>query len=68
MEESTVENTENIRAKLPKIFYKYRLTSILDAPCDDFNWMKFVTGDASINSIGGDIIRPMVERNKEKYF
>ena len=40
----------------------------MDAPCDDFNWMKLVTGDASINSIGGDIIRPMVERNKEKYF
>jgi hypothetical protein len=40
---------------------------MLDAPCGDFNWMQSVTQDASIKYIGGDIVRPLIEKNQAKY-
>lgn len=66
-EGSTFENTANIRTELPKIFDKYQLKSMLDAPCGDFNWMKLVIEHESITYIGGDIVQPLVEQNQEKY-
>jgi hypothetical protein len=66
-EGSTFENTQNIRARLSLIFEQYEIGSMLDAPCGDFNWMQSVTQDASIKYIGGDIVRPLIEKNQAKY-
>lgn len=66
-EGSTFENTQNIRAGLSLIFEQYEIGSMLDAPCGDFNWMQSVTQDASIKYIGGDIVRPLIEKNQAKY-
>ena len=66
-EGSPVENTQNIRAGLSLIFEQYEIGSMLDAPCGDFNWMQSVTQDASIKYIGGDIVRPLIEKNQAKY-
>ena len=66
-EGSTFENTQNIRAGLSLIFEQYKIGSMLDAPCGDFNWMQSVTQDASIKYIGGDIVRPLIEKNQAKY-
>ena len=64
---STLENTQSIRNELPKIFEKYEIGSMLDAPCGDFNWMQSVTQNNSIKYIGGDIVKPMIEKNQAKY-
>jgi len=37
---SSLENTENIRSELPNLFKKYKINTILDIPCGDFNWMR----------------------------
>lgn len=66
-EGSTLENTQSIRAKLPKIFEKYEIRAMLDAPCGDFNWMQSVTHNTSITYIGGDIVQPLVEKNQARY-
>jgi hypothetical protein len=66
-EGSTFENTQNIRAGLPLIFEQYEIESMLDAPCGDFNWMQSVTQDACIKYIGGDIVKPLIEKNQAKY-
>jgi hypothetical protein len=66
-EGSTFENTQGIRAELPKIFEKYEIRSMLDAPCGDFNWMQSVTKNASITYIGGDIVQALIEKNQAKY-
>lgn len=66
-EGSTLENTESIRNELPKIFEKYKIRSMLDAPCGDFNWMQSVTQNSSIKYIGGDIVKPMTEKNQAQY-
>ena len=53
-EGSTQENTQNIRSELPKVLKKYKIKSMLDAPCGDFNWMNVIK-NTSIKYIGGDI-------------
>jgi SAM-dependent methyltransferase len=66
-EGSTLENTQSIRNELPRIFEKYKIGSMLDAPCGDFNWMWSVTQNNSIKYFGGDIVKPMIEKNQAKY-
>lgn len=66
-EGSTLENTRSIRSALPRVFKKYEINSILDVPCGDFNWMQYVVQETSISYIGGDIVRPLVEKNQAKY-
>lgn len=63
-EGSTVENTQSIRLALPDLFEKYKVRSILDAPCGDFNWMQDAIEETRIKYIGGDIVKPMIERNQ----
>ena len=63
-EGSTQENTQNIRSELPKVLKKYKIKSMLDAPCGDFNWMSSITQGISIKYIGGDIVKPMIEKNQ----
>src|SRR5210317_1826361 len=36
---STPEGTEKLRKELSEILKEYRINSILDIPCGDFNWM-----------------------------
>ena len=63
-EGSTLENTQNVRNELPIVLRKYKIKSVLDAPCGDFNWMKSITQGISIKYIGGDIVKPMIEKNQ----
>ena len=63
---STLEFTENTRAELPAIFEKYNIKRVLDVACGDFNWMKEVVGTLDYYK-GTDIVKPLVDRNNEKY-
>ncbi|MFC6495946.1 class I SAM-dependent methyltransferase [Ancylobacter dichloromethanicus] len=64
---STLAGTANIRQELPKIVENLSLTSILDAPCGDFYWMKEVTFRDGFRYIGADIVKPMIEANRQAY-
>lgn len=64
---STISYTENIRATLPELFAKFEIGSVFDAPCGDFNWMKFVIDDHPVAYTGGDIVNAMIEDNRTKY-
>jgi hypothetical protein len=63
---SELKNTLTLRSELPFLFKKYNISSILDIPCGDFNWMKEVD-ISNINYIGADIVSEIVEQNKSKY-
>jgi len=63
---STMEYTAPIRARLPGLLNKYGVSSLLDAPCGDFNWMQHVNlGER--NYIGGDIVSDLVADMQRKY-
>lgn len=64
---STLEWTENLRLQLPELFEKFKIKTVFDAPCGDFNWMRYVVENTTINYIGGDIVYPLIEAHNTKY-
>jgi hypothetical protein len=64
---STVAYTENIRKEIPRLVKKLGVSSILDAPCGDFNWFRMIEWETNISYIGGDIVEPLVESNQRLY-
>lgn len=63
---STLEYTKNLRARLPELFDKFNINTVLDAPCGDFNWMKHVVENYDITYLGCDIV-PEIVRDNQKY-
>jgi hypothetical protein len=66
-EGASLEQTHIIRKELPIVLNKLRITSFLDLPCGDFNWMKLVDF-GNIRYIGGDVVEAIVKKNQELYF
>lgn len=63
---STVLHTRKIISELPAFLEKFNVNSILDAPCGDFNWMKYVNL-GSISYLGADVVKELVDQNNAKY-
>ena len=57
---STLESTIDVREFLPKIFKKYGIRSMVDAPCGDFSWMKTVNLEG-VDYSGYDILDFVLE-------
>jgi hypothetical protein len=66
---STLNNTETVRQVLPNLFEKYDITSVVDVPCGDFNWMRYVLQNSSriTNYIGLDIVPEIIHLNMKNY-
>jgi len=64
---SSLKATENIRSALQFLFVKYRVRTLFDAPCGDFNWMQKVIAESGINYIGSDIVEAIVEKNSSSF-
>ena len=64
---STINATKNFRKKLPLIFKKFKIKSILDAPCGDFNWMNHFLKEKNIKYLGGDIVYQIIKKNNYLY-
>lgn len=59
---STLASTEHIRRELPDLFRRFNISSMLDIPCGDFNWMSHLM-DRSVKYIGADIVEEIVSEN-----
>ena len=64
---SEMEYTVNLRNWLIQNIPKYKINTIVDCPCGDFNWMKNVLPHVSVNYLGFDIVDELIENNKKKY-
>lgn len=64
---STIELTTNLRKMLPKLFAEFKINSVYDAPCGDFNWMKLVLKEANLTYVGADIVPALVEKLNNNY-
>jgi hypothetical protein len=64
-EGSTLEATTDVRLALQDFILEHRVTSMLDVPCGDFNWMRHV--EMNIPYVGGDIVEAIITRNRELY-
>ena len=63
---SDVYQTAIIIKELPVIFSDYGVSTVLDIPCGDFNWMKNVDL-TSVDYVGADIVNELIEKNSEQY-
>jgi len=65
---STVKITENLRSQLPTMLKKFNIETILDAPCGNFNWMKFFLEQNKLkNYIGVDSVSEIIKKNNEHF-
>jgi len=64
---SNLESTNNVRNKLPQLINQFEVTSILDAPCGDFYWMKYVIENLKVKYLGGDIVTEIINENNKRY-
>ena len=46
---------------------RYRIGSVLDAPCGDFNWMQDVLAGRDLRYTGVDIVAPLIAENVRRY-
>lgn len=63
---SEKKSTELLRKELPVLLQKFNIKSILDIPCGDWNWMKYVDL-CGASYIGADIVESLIQKNKEIY-
>lgn len=63
---STLLYTKHIRREIPLLLRRLNATSILDAPCGDFNWFKEVEL-RDIKYTGSDIVDEMIFRLNQVY-
>ncbi len=59
--------TQNLRFWLIENIPKYEVRNVVDAPCGDFNWMRHVLPEVSVNYIGLDIVEELIKINNKKY-
>ena len=61
---STLDYTHNLRHELAKFLAKFRVVSMFDAPCGDFNWMRAVEFPHAFSYVGGDIAPSLIDSNR----
>jgi len=64
---STLASTVNLRKKLPELFETFKINTVFDGPCGDFNWMQLVVKETNIEYIGGDIVTTIIEENQKRF-
>ena len=63
---SDLNETGVLLEKLPHLFAKYNIGSIIDLPCGDYNWMQHLKYDFD-SYVGIDIVEDIIQSNQEKY-
>ena len=62
---SSLASTEAIRRELPQLIKSLGITSVLDAPCGDFNWIKDVLKECpDVTYFGVDIVDALISKNQ----
>lgn len=63
---SNKESTFYIKKKLHYIIKKYKIKSIVDAPCGEFSWIESVINNHNLKYTGIDIVNKITLFNKKK--
>jgi len=63
---SEITQTENLIKDLEKLLNDFKIRSLLDIPCGDFNWMKKVNL-SNIAYCGADIVEDLIKSNSNKF-
>lgn len=64
---STIAYTESARRGIEDLIRRLSVRTILDAPCGDYNWFRLIPRSDDLQYIGGDIVEPLVARNRSLF-
>ncbi|HEX2120714.1 MAG TPA: class I SAM-dependent methyltransferase, partial [Thermoanaerobaculia bacterium] len=64
---STRARGAEFRAELAALFESLGVTTLVDAPCGDFNWMRDLEADRLRSYTGVDIVEELVAANRARY-
>jgi hypothetical protein len=66
---SELASTNSVRLGLQNWLERHHaeISTFLDAPCGDFNWMRTIKFPHNIRYIGGEIVRSLVNENAKNY-
>ncbi len=57
---------QRVISRLNALIRELGVRSVLDAPCGDFNWMRYVDLDG-VSYTGGDIVEELIESNRVRH-
>jgi hypothetical protein len=63
---SEIRQTKSVILSINQLIKDYKIASILDIPCGDFNWMKHVDLE-NVKYTGADIVEDLILLNNKKY-
>jgi len=63
---SSLEQTAEIRQRLPELLAEIGARTLIDAPCGDFNWLKHVDFNFEMY-VGIDIVERIISKNRRMY-
>ena len=63
---SNIISTEKIRIELKDFISKYKISSIIDIPCGDWEWMSMFDL-SNIEYVGYDVVQELITLNNKKY-
>ena len=63
---SDSNQTKIITKELSSLFKDFNISTVLDIPCGDFNWMKNVNMN-KIHYTGADVVKEIIKNNTDKY-
>lgn len=63
---SEIQQTESLIPALDKLLADMEITSVLDLPCGDFNWMQKVNL-RKVDYVGADIVEELIANNTRQY-
>lgn len=63
---SSLVQTATIREKLPDLLQRFSVTSILDAPCGDCNWIAQLDW-SRVAYTGADVVGKLIQSNRETF-
>jgi len=62
------ERMETVAEELSFLMHRWSTSSLLDAPCGEFNWMRDVDLDLNgVTYVGADIVPELIDRNRQKF-
>jgi len=64
---SDYSQTQAVMDYLSEIFRKYSISTMLDIPCGDYEWMRKVEKE-DIKYVGADIVDALISENNQKYY
>lgn len=65
---SEMVQTVEVRAVLASVLSRHAISSMVDAPCGDFNWMRHVMADfPDVAYTGIDIVEPIIQKLQGEY-